>query len=326
MSASSIRRETECPASVVLPQANRTTGASTRGNENHAAVEQAIESKDYSNLSPKLAAFLATCDRIEAEVAFVLNVKTQTVRFVGKKIGRNYGPIGKWEIPGTLDMICFIDGVLHVVDWKTRTRVEEAATNPQIGFAAACGMLFHEQEEANGAFWYLNDDWCDAASFTRLDAAAFFAERVAMFERIYAAADRLANGEALNVHAGPWCEYCPAMSHCPEKTRLALAMVGELEAIRSSVANMSDEQAGRAWEKAQDIEKILCHVQDALKARIQSSPNGLPVEGGQKLVVLKEERMNGYDFDAIKTTFADMGQEVPRKPGVRLMPRKIKAA
>jgi len=324
-SASALRRVTECPASMVLPQAGQTTAAAKKGTENHKAIEEAIDSKDYQNLSPKLATFLSRCTDCEVEVAYALNVKTGAVRYIGSKLGRNYGALERFEIPGTIDLVCRVDGVLYAVDWKSRTRVEDAATNPQIGFGAACAMLHHGDDECMGGLWYLNDDWFDVAMFTRIDLSTFLRERVAMFDRLYALADEYTNGSPVSVSAGPWCQYCAAMPHCPAKTRLALAMIDQLQTIRGAVATMTDEQAGVAWEKSQEISTILESVQHALKERIAES-GGLPVEGGAKLVVLREEKMSGYDFDAIKASFAEAGQDVPRKVGIKMVTRKIKAA
>lgn len=321
------RRVTECPASMVLPQTRSTSAASTKGTENHKAIELAITSKNYENLSPKLAAFLSSATRVETEVAYAIDVKARKVRRIGVGIERNYGPLEPYEIPGTIDLICYVDGKLRVVDFKSRTRVEDAATNLQIMAAVVAVSAETGEDEATGGLWYLNDDWTDFAEFTALDAAAYYAERVAMFDRVRKARDAYENGQVPEVHTGSWCQYCPAMHHCPAKTRLALAAIGQLTDIRQSIATMSPEQAGHAWEKVDEINALLKPIEEALKERvIGSGDEGIPIEGGTKRLVYREEKMNGYDFAAIGKVFADAGIDVPRKPGIKMVPRKLKVA
>ena len=291
---------------MVLPQTRSTSAASTKGTDNHKAVELAITTGNHENLSPKLAAFLAECTDCECEVAYAINVITRTVRRIGVGIERNYGPMKPGEIPGTLDLICRRDGKLYVIDFKSRTRVEEADTNPQITSGITAAMTEKGDDEAVGGLWYLNDDWTDFAEFTALDIASYYADRERMFDGVTDARLALERGEDLPVHTGSWCQYCPAMNHCPAKTRLALASTGILVDIKQRISGMTNEEAGRAWDKLDEIKSLAKHIEEALKERAMVEP--FPVDEGKKILTYVEQPFTGYTV----------------KPGIKMVPRKLK--
>ncbi len=302
------RRVTECPASAALPQARSTSAASKKGTENHKAVELAITTGNFENLSPKLAAFLAGCTDCECEVAYAIDVERQKVRRIGVGIDRNYGPLDPYEIPGTVDLVCRIGGRLWVIDFKSRQRVEDAATNPQIIAGVVAAMAEFGDEEASGGIWYLNDDWFDrdGAEFTAIDVAGYYADRMAMFLEAATALNDYEEGGVPEVHTGPWCQYCPAMHHCPAKTRLALASTGILVDIKQRISGMTNEEAGRAWDKLDEIKSLAKQIEESLKERAMVEP--LPVDDGKKLLTYVEQAFTGYAV----------------KPGIKMVPRKLK--
>lgn len=76
-----------------------------------------------------------------AEVAYAYNFATNTSRKLGEGIGRDYGALSEFEIPGTSDLVYRRDdGNLAVVDWKTGERFSADKYADQMMFLGLCAI------------------------------------------------------------------------------------------------------------------------------------------------------------------------------------------
>jgi hypothetical protein len=126
-----------------------------------------------------------------------------------------------------------------------------------------------------------------------------------MLGRIHAARALLKAGGTPTVHAGPWCEYCPAMAYCPAQTRLALQMMGELDFVQKQVAFMSAEQVGKAWVLLKRIQKLSESVEESLRLRAQQGV--IPLPNGKRLTMAEQPGRMGFDKDKALGRIRELG-------------------
>jgi CRISPR/Cas system-associated exonuclease Cas4 (RecB family) len=304
---SGLERAMRCPGSCALPRAGHTGEAAEYGNANHAAIEAGDRSK------PVVALVFEDAEEVRQEVAYALNVATRTVREIGVNIGRDYGKLDENEIALTLDFEGKKRGEWWVVDWKSRERVTKAADNWQIRAAVLAVMERHGTDMVAGALAYLDDNELDAAPFDVFQAGVYWNELAAMVRRVRDAEARIARGETLDVASGSWCKYCPALPHCPAHTRLAAALLGELEGVDTQIASLTVEQCGRAWELLKRYDVIADRVRESIKARARSEV--VPLTGGRRLALVEMPGRSSLDQDAVKARFKKLGEPVPMKRG-----------
>ena len=97
-----------------------------------------------------------------------------------------------------------------------------------------------------------------------------------------------AAGTAPSVHQGSWCEYCPSLPYCPAHARLAMTMIGELDHINTQIAMWTPEQAGLAWTKVKQIQKLAERVEESIKLRAKQGV--VPLPGGKRLALVASSR------------------------------------
>lgn len=291
---SGLERGVNCPASYALHQAPSTGEAAIKGTENHDEIENGISNGDISKLPEVVQTALKDAIIVDVEVAFALDVETEEVRLIGRRMGRNYGSLAETEIALTIDAIVTSPGapldVVTVWDWKSRKRVTPAIRNLQIRAGAVVVMKHFKLQEVRGAIGYLDDADVDMAVFDEFDCALFFAEMRSMLNRIGAARTLVATGGTPEVHAGPWCDYCPAVAYCPAQTRLARTMLGELTTVEQQVAFMTAEDAGRAWSLLKQIQSLADKVEASLKLRAKQDV--VPLPNGKRLALVDSSRAN----------------------------------
>lgn len=271
-----------CAASCALPGAGHTGEAAIKGNENHKGIEEGDRSR------PVVRDLLEGATDVRHEVAYALDLETQTVREIGVGIGRAYGSLRTTELALTVDLECRRDGVWWQVDFKSRGRVSAARDNWQCRVGTMAVLLRHGADQGMGAIAYLDDSELDATPVDAFHVAAWWADLRALATKIGEARESVALGEVPSVSAGPWCKYCPAMPHCPAHTRLALSMLGELDVVSDEMDSLTLDQAGRAWELLKRYEVIAERVKESLRERARREP--LPLANGRRLALVESSR------------------------------------
>ncbi len=287
-SGSGLERGVNCPASYVLNQARNTGVESIKGNENHEGIEEGLVSGETDREVVRQA--IEGAASIAVERAFALDVERETVRFIGDRVGRRYGPLGPNEIALTVDaVISRADGV-WVWDWKSRKRVTPAVRNLQLRAGAVAVMKHMNLPIVNGGIGYLDNDETDITTVDAFDVPVFFADMRTMLENIGKARAVLSEGKTPEVHSGPWCDYCPAISYCPAHTRLAKTMLGQISEVEKQIAFMSPEDAGRAWVLLQQVYKLADKVDASL--RLRARQDVVPLPNGKRLALIQKSRAN----------------------------------
>lgn len=288
-SGSSLERGVQCPASFALSQARETGEAALRGTENHDGIEGDLVAGTNSKHKVVREAIEGATE-LRVEVAYAFDPYAETVRFLGSRLGRNYGALKETEIALTLDAIVIRPDDTCVWDWKSRKRVTPAAKNWQIRAGAVCVMKHLKLSEVGGAIGYLDNDESDAHRFDAFDIPVFFADMRLMLRRIGEARAVVAKGETPEVHAGGWCTYCPAVPYCPAHTRLARNMLGDLTDVEKQIAFMTAEQAGKAWVLLKQIQNLADKVEASLKLRAKQDL--VPLPNGKRLALVDSSRAN----------------------------------
>lgn len=288
-SGSSLKRGWECPASFALNQAPNTGEEALKGTDNHEAIEGDLvvgESSKHAVVRELMVGALS----VDVEVALALDIEKETVRYLGSRINRRYGELNENEIPLSIDAVIARPNTVIVADWKSRKRVESAARNLQIRAACVAVMKWWKTPLSSvlGVIGYLDNDEADTHTFDSFDIPTFFADMRKMRDRIAAAKLQVAKKEIPDVHSGSWCDYCPALPYCPAHTRMALAMIGDLDNIEQTIAFMTAEQAGKAWPLVKRIQSLADKVEASLKLRAQHEV--VPLPNGKRLAMIDTSR------------------------------------
>lgn len=302
---SGLERAAACPASCALPRARSTTEASTQGTANHEEIETVLASGgDLSTLPLAVQRVVTGAVSVDVEVAYALDVERERVRVIGRRIGRAYGTLAPSEIALTIDAVVMFDQGVTVADWKSRKRVTPAVRNLQIRAGVVAVMKTHAVGEVTGALGYLDDGEVDSHPFDAFDAANFWDEMRGVLARVRRAEAAVAEGKHVEVHTGPWCEYCPAIAYCPAHTRLALAMLGELDDVEKQIAFMTPEQCGRAWDLLKQAKAIVDRVDVSLRTRAKQDV--IPLAGGKRLAMVEGTRRS-VDSKAAVARIVELG-------------------
>lgn len=300
ISASSLERVMACPSSAVLPSVHSTSEHAERGTAIHAFIQAVVSGtpktdalrgvpEEWAHTCANLdfATLLGGLREVRAEVAYAVDFADLRARELGQDIGRSYERfgLGPSEIPGTLD-VEGTDGLPVVIDVKAGWEpVTTCCDNQQVGFAALARHLLTGAPEVKGRIAYVREDGRvenDPHTFTMFDFEDFMLRGRA----VLASVERLkVEAAAYDVSEGPHCRYCPAVPYCPAHTRLARAMVDDLTAIDGQLAALTPEQAGIAWMKAKQIEKLLDRVVGGLRTYADREP--LPLPNGKVLRPVK---------------------------------------
>lgn len=291
-SASGAERVIQCAASVVLPQTYSSSDYAERGHGLHGFVRAVLTGtpieRALAALPPehrgiaeriqwrKLGSDLAD---VRTEVAYAIDVRARTARELGQNIGRHYErhAITDDEMVGSDDIEGMrIDGIPVVLDMKFGyERVAPCEVNAQMLTYCLARAIVTGAPEVEGRIAYVAPEgtiWVDSHTFTAFDLDGFANELEDAFDRVASARRVYVAGGDLNVATGEHCRYCGAMESCPAYVKLARAMLPEALALEAAVETLTLDQAGAAWRKARDIEKLLNRVLDALKARARQEP------------------------------------------------------
>ena len=325
-SASSAERTLACPAWLSFPHVRRTSPAAARGTGLQAFITRVVagtppaDALELVSEADRPTAALIDWSRllgglsdVRAEAAYALDVRARTARFLGYDVGRKYeeaalahgGPLGEWEVPGSLDLTG-VDGAnrVAVIDVKSGFRdVTPAETNGQLMFYAACRMLVDGVDEVEVRIAKLKTSGAvydgDRAVVERFDAEEWLSEYATALGYAKAAQLGYAQGVVPDVAEGDQCHFCPAFDACPAKHALARSALGTLAAIDARVAAMTLDEVGAAYEIAKErIEPVLDRVVKALRERVLRDGRA-PLPGG-----LKEVRPLSFPKAAFSQTLA----------------------
>ncbi len=155
---------------------------------------------------------------------------------------------------------------------------------------------------------YLDNGESDSTVVDAFDVATFFADMRSMLNRIGAMRTLIATGATPEVHAGPWCDYCPSMAYCPAHSRLAMTMLGELEYVQKEIAFFTPEQVSKAWDLKKRIESMLETVDESLRLRIQQSV--IPRPNGKRLAMVEQAGRASFDTAKAISRIKEYGGDV----------------
>lgn len=298
-----------CPAAGALPAVwTESTDDQLAGTARHRFVQRAREIGRDEALAeiPADAPWRAQCEALpiedlppgDHELAYAYDVATDTARCLGAWLDRAY-QVGPTEVSGTADLVCPPTAERPrwlVIDFKGEEEVTAAATNLQIGFYGLCVARVQCVDEIDVAIGYLGHGgairW-DRATLGPFDIEAV-AERVRnVHVAVEAARALLAEGGTPDFAVGLHCRRCPALVMCPAQVALvrevALSVRPDatdasdvVQRMTTSLAPLSEEDAGRAWVRVQLLEELISAMKASLRARAEVK--GLPLPGGEYLM------------------------------------------
>lgn len=253
---SALPRLLNCPGSAVLPRAD------TESVWADAGVAEHEELSDLGSLPPELAKLIP--DNALSEVKISYDVSTRVGRIIGHSPGRDYGDLGPFEIPGSIDVLGIDGDAVVILDWKTGySDVEPAATNGQLwGYALAAARALGK-DRAIVRIVYTKTKFVDEYHIDALELADF-ADRL---EQLHLRVIELHSKRAEHVPTkeGSHCKYCPSKHACPSKNAL-LVQLGSNGLAVIGDALMTPERALSAYQQFVQVEQL---VKDA-RARLQS--------------------------------------------------------
>lgn len=328
-SASSCEALANCVASHAYPQHESHNKKNAHGNENHEELAALINkrpsraSEKTKNILAKLNLPYAVLEGVterRAEVAYAIDVEKHTVREIGVEVNRDYGPLGKYEIPTTLDVEGMLDGQPWLRDWKfgiystawqLRVQAMALAWKHKVAEVSA-GVVFVDtfhmdvREEAETHMLFDLDEHADHLK-RQIDRLPLFAED-------YAAKRPLKTIE------GPWCQYCGAVPYCESRFSLVRALVPDLENMHARVDALTREQCGQAYSKLKLVKALVEKMDEALDLRLEAEGE-FPLPGGKRVYLLD---VNGHDYFDTKGTKALLAKHNIPDVEIKAVLRKTK--
>lgn len=321
--ASSLPRLFACPGSAALPSARTASKWADDGNDRHADQQDAIDAGDLGEMPEKVRALIpADATSVRAEVAVAYDVATGGARELGVGIGRSYGSLAPFEIPGTADLVAIAPGRILIGDWKGFEGVDEAERNEQTLLYALAFARLYGADEVTVAIAYLGTGRVDIAKLDTFDLDAY-AGRLRLLHRDVAAQQkRVADGHMPDVSESRQCRYCPAAHACPAKVALLRRLVSGAEADELELLVPLDVETARiAYERLKAAKVLLKRIEAALYAFAAEKP--IPL--GQrrffgKHTALGNEKLDG---DTVYTTVRAMyGQAAADNAVIRSATKK----
>lgn len=309
ISASSLGRAFACPGSLHLPIANTSSKDAREGTARHAEQEDAIRGRDLSRLPAELAALIPDGAVVRAEVAVAYDVSTGTTRELGTSIGRAYGTLAPFEIPGTIDLFATAPGFCLVADHKGHELVDPPTRNEQLLFGALCAAKLCGIDEAIAAISYLPTGEVVHATLDALDLDAFAARLRQLQFAIAAQAGKRPPDVSENKH----CKYCPSAHVCPAKVSLVKQLARGEDVL---LEPLTVDTAALAYERLGHAKRLLRRIEDAIFAFARDRP--IPLKNGNVLGVHEKLGNETLDGDTVWKVVEDMfGRDVADAAVVR---------
>lgn len=309
-SGSQLKRALACPASLHLPQVTLPPSeAAGRGTWIHRYLELLYTGHSQADALKVLSEgcppeIVDECQSIvlpslptvqwECEKAIAYDISDRTARWLGNSIGRNYGELGTFEVPLTLDMTAVTADCVYVLDWKTgHAELGPPREHPQLLAGALAMAKLHDRHHARVAFGYVRQngeihvtEWAELDIFDLED----FGETLRDLQmRSASVAATIAQGKTPDVTMGGHCDYCPAFHSCPGQTSLVRSIPG---LAKNDSGSLTRGQMGEAWVKIRSARKLLSQMERTIRAEAAREPIPLPngktlgpvmVEGNEKL-------------------------------------------
>lgn len=280
-----------CPSAGALSAVwVESTADQAAGTHRHRFLQRASEVGRDEALAalPDDATLRAQCEALPLEEiphgiyeqAYAYDTATDEVRYLGAWIERAY-VTNATEVSGTVDLACPPTADRPrwlVIDFKGEEEVDDASTNLQLGFYAACVARSQGVDEVDVAIVNIGRDgalrW-DRATLGFYALAAVFA-RVTEIQAAVAAAAVEARDYTMGWH----CRRCPALVSCPAQTA-AIAKFHKDPPTPERLARMSDADVGVAYSQIKTFEEAAKRARDAILARL--SLGDLPLDNGSVL-------------------------------------------
>ena len=280
-----------CLASAVLPKLEISGEAAQRGTWKHVffsnlrhGLDEALQSvpEEYRAACEAIdVSSFKELDAFESEVALVYDVKADSTRLLPKERGhRDYGELGPYEIPMTLDVSGVGTSEVMAADLKTgHGFVPPAHRNWQLMIAALALEALHRRGSARVALIHAPEGmtpWWDVATHDAFALADARMQLLARAERI----NRVPVGGVAEMVIGDQCLYCPSKLHCPAHTGLIQRVAAE---PGKELATLTDALTSDKARKAYETLKVLRQVVRDVEARLAeyAEENPIQLEGGR---------------------------------------------
>lgn len=282
-SGSRIQRAFDCLASALLPHMNISGEPALAGTWKHLFFSNLRHGKEQA-LSMVPPEYRGACEAIddssfagldayESEVPLVYDVKANTTRRLSEgKTHRDYGELGAWELPMTLDVGGVGPNEVLAADLKTgRGYVTPAHRNWQLAVGALALDALHHRGSARVALIHAPEGstpWWDVAV---LDGFALADSRLQLLDL----AERMSKTKADSAPMvlGEHCRYCPSKLYCPAHTALlhsVAAAPGEM--LATFTTQLTPEKARDAYGKTRVLRQAVKDLEAALQSYAEQNP------------------------------------------------------
>ncbi len=278
ISASKVEVAWKCEGSLALPQRDETHPGQDDGVKRHDERDQAIKAGN----PPEVLTTRWPGYTWRAEVALAFDVATGKGWEIGQGIGRRYGDLGPFAIPGTADVIGRGPaGELVVLDWKSfDPNVSRAAVNAQLHTLALAATRAYGVDSCEVAISHEVRP-LDVAELDFANLEMFHVELRALVERSATARQRVRDGLKLTLTTGDHCRWCGAFNDCDAQKLLALEVSNGAAAMRFELLMPleDDDTARRAYEFFERVKMLTARLRSALYARGAERP--IPLGDGR---------------------------------------------
>jgi len=301
VTASGLHRVIECPGSTTLSHTNILTKETLEGVERHRILEESLRGWAAGTHENPVPEILKSPDQIlHIEAAWVWNVDTGEVRFLGEGIGRAYFTTAPGEVPMTLDLVYKDEaGRVSIVDWKSAGRVPAPVHNWQLAAQAAVVTSHYGLSDVKISILYLNNR--EQISGV-INLAGIEASRLAIKGTI----SRICTGEESRFKLGPWCTYCGGRSVCPERLSIAQRGIDILRGEASQSLTLVDQ-----WFAVKTALDELTAAKEELDVLMKLQGGGITSDGQE--VFLRTTESQYLDSGEAKRLLQEKGIPVPMK-------------
>lgn len=263
---------------MVLPQTEETHVGQEDGVDRHADLEAEINAGTIpATLSDRWPGYMW-----RAEVAFAIDLATGIGRELGVGLGRGYGAMGMFEIPGTADLVGRgPNGELVVVDRKSYDpNVPRAAINAQLHTLALAACRALGESTCDVAIWHEVRP-LDVSIVEPWDLKTYSDDLFTLLESATRARAEFRKTGLVAAVPGNHCRWCGAFFNCPAQnalvTKFKAGVIGM--SAEAMIPLATDEQAARAYELLADLKMLVKRVTGAVYARAAKDP--IPLGNGR---------------------------------------------
>lgn len=328
---SSLARLAACPASGALPEVRVESPEMRRGSVVHAYLDRCADGDRNAALAavpPEHRDFCASIDlarlpydptaaSIMTEPAYAYNLSSDSSRYLGRRLGRRYGSVGAMEIAGSMDVVEFALDRIAVWDYKvgfgSNILAPPPARNLQLRTYALMVARSKRATSATIGRIRIDEDarvWVDEpVELDAFDIDEIADEVRSIHARVQAAREEVLTGRQPSVTVSEHCTYCPAFQACPAQTALVRQLAADPEEVERYVAaNLTPENAARAWERIKQVEEVAARARKAVEDYARRTPIDL---GNGRVLALTQTTRESIDGDAAYVVLRDsFGEEV----------------